>query len=282
MERVSLLEVKDLTVQKAGNAVLNRVSFSVQQGECLAVVGASGSGKSTLIKALTEKYFCNGSINFLEENGKTPGIATISHQHQFKNLSNTSSFYYQQRFNSLGSDDAMTVNDGLLMLNVSENSVDETLSLLGIMHVKFSPLIQLSNGEHKRFQLAKAVLQNAQWLLLDSPYVGLDIAARKLLNKIIDLLVSKGMHILLATSSAEMPQAVTHIALLENGVLQQKIIHAEFIKLNHSNSTSKKLLVLNTNDLANMLPAYSYSDFSVAIDMKDTNVEYHKKRFLII
>ena len=60
--------------------------------------------------------------------------------------------------------------------------IQETLKMLGIAYIRYTRLIQLSNGEHKRFQLAKAILQNADWLLLDSPYTGLDIAARKLLN----------------------------------------------------------------------------------------------------
>ena len=83
------------------------------------------------------------------------------------------------------------VNDVFENLGGDEKKIQETLELLDIAHIRYTRMIQLSNGEHKRFQLAKAVLQNADWLLLDSPYTGLDVAARKLLNAIIDKLSCK-------------------------------------------------------------------------------------------
>ncbi len=280
MKQTFLLKVKDLTVQKSGKTVLDKVSFSVNKGECLAIIGPSGSGKSILIKALTEKYFCKGSIDFYSEDGIPPRISTISHQHHFKNLSNTSSFYYQQRFNSNDAEDALTINEVLLTSGATENSITETLSLLGISHVQFTRLIQLSNGEHKRFQLAKAILQNAEWLLLDSPYTGLDIAARKLLNEIIDKLIFKGIHLLLVSSVANIPETITHVALLENGEIKEKISRNEFKKRKYILGGENHHPTLNSKSFEAMMPAYSYTDFSVAIDMVDTSVEYNKKIIL--
>lgn len=280
MKQTFLLKVNELTIQKSGKTVLDKVSFSVKKGECLAIIGPSGSGKSTLIKALTEKYFCKGSIDFYSEDGIPSRISTISHQHHFKNLSNTSSFYYQQRFNSNDAEDAVTINEALLTSGATENSIKETLSLLGISHVQFTRLIQLSNGEHKRFQLAKGVLQNSDWLLLDSPYTGLDVAARKLLNEIIDKLISKGIHVLLVTSVADIPQAIKHVALLEQGELKEKISHAEFKKRKHPLATKNQLPFLDAKSLEGMIPAYLFTDFSVAINVVDASVEYNNKKIL--
>ncbi len=280
MEQTSPLKVKDLTVQKSGKKILDEVSFRVNKGECLAIIGPSGSGKSTLIKSLTEKYFCKGSIDFYSEDKTSPRISTISHQHQFKNLSNTSSFYYQQRFNSNDAEDALTINEALLTSGATEKSIKDTLSLLEITHVQFTRLIQLSNGEHKRFQLAKAVLQNAEWLLLDSPYTGLDINARKLLNEILDGLISKGIHLLLVTSVADVPEKITHVALLEKGKLTEKITRSEFENRKHKFSVKRELLPLNTVFLEEMFPVYAHTDFSIAINMVNTSVEYNNKKIL--
>src|SRR6185312_4893245 len=179
----------------SGRLVLNDISFEIKEGECLAVIGSSGSGKSTLIKVLSGNYFSKGTVKFQTKNGHAPSVISISQQHHFKNLSNTSSFYYQQRFNSIDSEDAVMVNDVLKNICDDEDALVETLELLGIERIRYTRLIQLSNGEHKRFQLAKAILQEADWLLLDSPYTGLDVKARKMLNTIIDKLVAKGIHV---------------------------------------------------------------------------------------
>jgi molybdate transport system ATP-binding protein len=139
-------------------------------------------------------------------------------------------------------------------------------------------LIQLSNGEHKRFQLAKAVLQNAEWVLLDNPYIGLDIAARKLLNEIIDVLVAKGVHILLVTSASDMPSSITHVAKLENGILTFIMSRSDFDAEKATVSTTANISC--TQSFESVLPAYTHPDFSFAIRMVNTNVRYGNKQIL--
>jgi molybdate transport system ATP-binding protein len=280
MKQTSLLEVKNLTVQLSGKPVLNNVSFKIENGECLAIVGSSGSGKSTLIKALTSNYFNRGSVSFQKENSEVLRIIAISQQHHFKNLSNTATFYYQQRFNSCDSEDALTVNDVLEKLSNDEKRIHEILELFGITYVRYARLIQLSNGEHKRVQLAKAILQDADWLLLDSPYTGIDAAARKLLNTIIDKLVARGIHILLVTSFADMPKSITHVALLENGELKQNLRREEFERNRSLISKKSDVRLLDSKPLESMVPVYSHDEFSVAVKMINTNVVYNNRKIL--
>jgi molybdate transport system ATP-binding protein len=275
MKASPLLQVKSLTVQLPGKTVLKDVSFTIKPGERLAVIGASGSGKSTLVKTLTGKYFSHGTIEFANH----PRIVTIAQQHQFTNLSNLSSFYYQQRFNSADSEDSVTVHEALSVISADQSAIEKTISLLGMQTLQHTRLIQLSNGEHKRFQLAKALLQNAEWLLLDNPYTGLDVAARKLLNEILDTLAEKGIHFLLVTSPSNIPSSITHIALLEEGTITSVLTRAEF-EAKQNGSVLHKKNITQTHYYTSVAPAYSYTDFSVAIKMVDTNVVYHDKKIL--
>ena len=280
METLPLLYVKDLTVKLSGKAVLQDVSFTVNKGQQLAVIGPSGSGKTTLIKTLTGNHFNNGTISFQTTNGVKPQIEVISQQHQFKNLSNLNSFYYQQRFNSNDSEDAITVNDALNETGTDQTTIEETLSLLGIAHIKNTRLIQLSNGEHKRFQLAKAVLQKAEWLLLDNPYTGLDVSARKMLNGILNTLSDKGVNLLLVTSATDIPQCISHVALLKNGsltgVMERRLYEAE---KQTPVSVSEKKTHFN-GSLQSVKPAYTHPDFSFAIKMVNVNVNYNHRNIL--
>ncbi len=277
MKQAFLLEVKDLTVWLSGKAVLNNVSFNISRGECLAIIGPSGSGKSTLIKTLAGSYFSRGNVKFQNDNDKPPHIVAISQQHHFKNLSNTNTFYYQQRFNSCDTEDALMVNDVLENLSGDEKLVQQTLEMLGIEYIRYTRLIQLSNGEHKRFQLAKAILQNADWLLLDNPYTGLDVAARKLLNTVIDNLIAKGIHVLLVTSYIEIPESVTHVALLDDGKLKEKILRSEFKRPVQKRNNLK---LLSSKPLESIAPVYNHNEFAVAIKMVDTNIVYNGRKIL--
>lgn len=273
-----LLQVTGLTVQLSGRPVLQELSFSITEGQRLAVIGASGSGKTTLIKALTGQCFSRGEIVF--QNNRRPKMAVISQQHQFKNLSNLNSFYYQQRFNSNDAEDAPTVTEVLSEFTNDNALLEETLSLLQISHIADTRLIQLSNGEHKRFQLAEAVLQNAEWLLLDSPYTGLDIAARAMLNTLLDTLVVRGIQYILVTADSDIPASVTHVAVLANGKLEQMMPRADYLA---QPTLPKQSNVISDGFIAScktIPPAYTYPDFSVAIRMVNTSVVYNNRTIL--
>ena len=121
----TLLDVQNVTIQLSGKTVLEGITFSISEGEMLAVIGPSGSGKSTLLKILAGNYLSKGTIRYTGN----PKIITIAQQHYFKNLSNTSSFYYQQRFNSADTEDALTVLEALAAEGFNELQIDEVLSL---------------------------------------------------------------------------------------------------------------------------------------------------------
>ncbi|HVZ98642.1 MAG TPA: ATP-binding cassette domain-containing protein [Chitinophagaceae bacterium] len=262
-----------------GRAVLCNVSFDVNEGECLAITGESGSGKTTLLRAIAGKYFTSGEIWFDGKANKKPSVNLIEQQHYFRNLSNTSAFYYQQRFNSFDSEDALTVNDVLKSICHNDSQIAETLELLHITYLKNTRLIQLSNGEHKRFQIAEAILQGAEWLLLDNPYTGLDIAARKLLSDILSKLMDKGIHIMLVTSPSEIPSFVSHIISLHRDHSFEKRSRKEFVE---KNLLSKNIshFTIDSDSLDGIRPAYVYEEFSTAIRMVDTHVVYNNRKIL--
>ena len=96
---------------------------------------------------------------------------------------------------------------------------EEWLDSLHIRPLLSRPLIQLSNGENKRVQLAIALLKEPDLLILDNPFLGLDTEGRKVLHIIIDMLSARGMQLLLITHAGELPATITHVASLDNGSL---------------------------------------------------------------
>lgn len=273
----ALLQVEHLGVKLSGKTVLDDVSFTIKKGECLAIVGPTGSGKTTLIKALAGQLFSSGTIKFSQAQDTPPKITVISRQHQFTNLSNLSSFYYQQRFNSFDAEDAKTADHELRSTGANEREIENILKRFGVLHIRYAPLIQLSNGEHKRFQIAKAILQHTDWLLLDNPFTGLDVSARQMLSECLDDLVKNGIHILLITDPSNIPSAVSHVGMLKDGKLEQILAAEEFRK---NQQHVKPLVSLDKDALDKIEPAYSYPDFSVAVKMVNTNIVYDGRKIL--
>ncbi|HEY8972038.1 MAG TPA: ATP-binding cassette domain-containing protein, partial [Puia sp.] len=241
----NFLSLEGLTVTLGGRNVLNNLHLNILRKQQWAITGASGSGKSVLAHTLMGRHFHSGQLTFFKPTNK----AIVEQQHRFLNRSGTSDLYYQQRFNASDADQTMTVAQELApyfpVRPIEKNSPPRKISndgpsagasvtppataagqdlltweWLDTLHIRpllTRPLIQLSNGENKRVQLAIALLENPDLLILDNPFLGLDTEGRATLHHIINTLAEKGIQLLLITSPRELPAAITHVARLEEG-----------------------------------------------------------------
>lgn len=261
------LAVRDLKVSPGGRPVLKAISFSLAQGESAAIIGASGSGKTTLIQALANQLFYRGTVAYYPEK---PKLFIVSRQHRFNNLSNRSDFYYQQRFNSFDADDSRTVEEELRVRGKGEADITKVLDKVGILHRADTRLIQLSNGEHKRFQIAEAILEEPDWILLDSPYIGLDVDAREMLNELLNTLMRKGMQLILVTGSGELPSAIHKTYYLQDGVLLENDGRKGV-------GSREEGVVSNVQEIP---PAYLFDPFETAVRMDNVTIQYGDKIIL--
>ena len=265
-----ILQVENLTVAIQSKIIFENVSFEIQKERQYAIVGPSGSGKTALLHCLAGQSFYKGSIR------AKPGVSIVlvEQQHHFKNLSNTSSFYYQQRFNSMDAGDAMTVQEYLDDLD-SSSIENEFFELLGIDKLLPKPLIQLSNGENKRVQLIKALIQSPDILLLDNPFLGLDIAARDSLNKILQSIIKKGITIILITGAQLIPGIITDVIELKEKS-SRLINRALFMADNSIQLEIEKIDKSLLDELVNN----EDGSFDYAIKMKNVHVQYYENVIL--
>jgi molybdate transport system ATP-binding protein len=216
---IALAQLTDVSVTYNGVEILKNIHLTIEPGEQWAIVGKSGSGKTTLAHVLTGTVFHSGTLAFhLPNHLHANRILLIEQQHHFRNRSNTSDFYYQQRYNAADSENTMTVQEALAPF-IGASPASNWVEQLHLTHVLDEPLIQLSNGENKRLQLAKALFLDPAVLIMDNPFVGLDVEGRQTLHRIIDSIVASGITVILITPPQELPDSITHIAVLENGQL---------------------------------------------------------------
>ncbi|WP_290303980.1 ATP-binding cassette domain-containing protein [Mucilaginibacter flavus] len=239
--------INNATVRFLNNTLFKNLTFKINQNEHWALIGPSGSGKSALLQTIAGRFnITGGEINYhFDEqllstlphtNGvsaKTKLIALVEPRHHFKNLSNTSDFYYQQRYNSSDSEDALTVDNYLASVNTGQITAarwttENVLTLLNLHQLRDKQLIKLSNGETKRLMLAAALLKNPVLLLLDNPLTGLDIKTRQEFNGIINQIIASGISLIIATSAHEIPDAITHVAVLKEGTIVHETPRAKF------------------------------------------------------
>jgi molybdate transport system ATP-binding protein len=268
------VRLEQLNVTIAGKKVLQDISFTLQHNQQWAVTGPSGSGKTVLAETLVGRHFYTGAITTSFGTAETfhRHILVVEQQHRFHDLTNRSDFYYQQRFNASDAEQTLTVAQELAGYEAAnKNKLIEQLHLQPLLD---EPLIQLSNGENKRLQLAKALLQHPAMLVLDNPFIGLDVEGRKLLHTILNRLNKEGMHMLLITSAHELPGYITHIASLQNGNLTSTTTHEQF---KPAAVTAKPLF---TGEQLKKILSSNHTDFTTAVRMVDVHVQYGDKKIL--
>ena len=266
------ISIENVSVLLGGKSILHQIHLSTEKDEHWAIIGSSGAGKTTLAKAICNAIFFRGNIEVtnLTNPEVKPTVVLIEQQHRFKNKSNVENFYYQQRYNSTDKEDAITVDQDLKSIQINDIEKERWIAFFSIEHILNKPLIQLSNGENKRVQLTKTMLKKPDLLILDNPFVGLDVDGRNSLKSALNEITAQGISIILIASEQDLPSCITNIAFIENGKItsekektaekyslhlsQQNLIDSALLKkcfIQHENTFDEAVKMVNVNIVYN-------------------------------
>ncbi|MDF2191880.1 ATP-binding cassette domain-containing protein [Paraflavitalea sp. CAU 1676] len=272
------LQLDGVSVKLGAQQVLDNINLTILPGQHWAITGESGSGKTVLAHTLAGRHFYSGHINASFGTPETyhHQIIIVEQQHRFKDLTNRSDFYYQQRFNSFDAEQTATVGQLLADYITPDNqqAADRWIAQLQIGELLQEPVIQLSNGENKRLQLTIALLQHPQLLVLDNPFVGLDVNGRAILHDILGTISQTGIHLLLITTPEQLSPCITHVATLEKGVLTGAVAVADYV------APKAVSLSLPIEEAFRAMGDMQDTDFTTAIRMKNVSIQYEGKHIL--
>lgn len=201
--------VENLTFGYDYRTVLKEISFKLNSGDFLAVIGNNGSGKSTLVKCiLGVNKVAPGQI-FLDD----VDITT------FKTFINIG--YVPQKFDDFNYEFPITVNEILNASNINNLTEDEQLELLdkiGILELQNENINNLSGGQLQRVFIVRSLMNNPKMLILDEPTVGVDQKNVEAFYKLVNELNKDGITIILITHNIHESKAnLTHILSIYNG-----------------------------------------------------------------
>lgn len=208
------------------------VEFCLNAGEQLALVGPNGGGKSILIDIITGKYpllmnevaydFSPSNSNLVSDN-----LRYITFRDSYGDADG--SYYYQQRWNSQDMENIPVVGD--LLPQCKDEKLKESLyTLFRIEEMLQKPIILLSSGELRKFQLTKTLLSGPRVLIMDNPFIGLDARTRDLLKSLLaELIKVIGLQVILVLSkSDDIPDFITHVITVENMICGEKLPRSEY------------------------------------------------------
>lgn len=213
----TILEMKDVKFSyESGKEILHGVSFKVNRGEMVSIVGRNGAGKSTISKLICGFYKpTEGQILF---NGRDLVNDTIKERAEKIGI-------VMQNPNQMISKTMIfdEVALGLKVRGVSEdeikNRVFETLKICGLYEFRNWPISALSFGQKKRVTIASILVLNPEVIILDEPTAGQDFKHYTEIMEFLKELNQKGVTIIMITHDMHLMLEYTNRAIvLSNGV----------------------------------------------------------------
>lgn len=174
---MSVLEVKNVCFNYPDKSILDNISFCLEKGDFLCIVGTNGTGKSTLLKLI---------LNILKPNkGEIKILGELSSKFSsFQKIS-----YVSQKATGFNADFPATVEEivelglyserGFLKFYSKEDrqKVKKALERVGMENFSKKLIGKLSGGQQQRVFIAKALVNEPEIIFLDEPTVGIDIRA---------------------------------------------------------------------------------------------------------
>ena len=216
-----MIELKNITKSFQNGTitteVLKGVTFSMQQGEYVAIMGSSGNGKTTLMNILGCMLKASGGSYLLDG----ADIETLDDD-QLSELRNKKIGFVFQSFNLLDGTSALD-NVLLPLVYADEYPDDATERAVGLLEsvgledrIHYKPS-ELSGGQHQRVAIARALVNNPAIILADEPTGNLDSESSQEIMNILKRLHNQGKTIILITHNRNDAEYAGRTVFLRDG-----------------------------------------------------------------
>lgn len=208
-----ILTVDDLQVKYGGILALKGISFEVNKGEIVSLIGANGAGKTTTLRAISGLVPFTGRIQLLQGENEWLDLSTVAkHDIVRKGLAHSPE--------GRGIFPNLTVYENLFLGAFARNDKPEIAKDLEHCFELFPRLKErikqkagtLSGGEQQMVAISRALMAKPKVLLLDEPSLGLAPLIVAQIFEIIKKVNSEGMTVLLVEQNARMALKISHRA----------------------------------------------------------------------
>ena len=205
------LRTENLVKRYRSRTVVKYVSFDVEQGEIVGLLGPNGAGKTTSFYMIVGLIPPNEGKIFLDDENITNEPVYIRARKGIGYLSQEASV-----FRRLSVEDNMKAILEMTDLSKEEQRqrTESLLNEFGLTKIRKSLGIQLSGGERRRTEIARALALNPKFILLDEPFAGVDPIAVEDIQEIVAKMKTKNIGILITDHNVHETLSITDRAYL--------------------------------------------------------------------
>ena len=223
----TIIQVENLSKSYGSLCVIKDISFSVQKGEVLGIIGPSGSGKSTLLRCITQlETVSDGSIRICGEDLVRKGV--YAHKKQLRQVGLKVGLVFQNfnlfpHFSVLKNITEAQVSVLGLKQSVAEERARELLKKVGLAEKEKSYPFELSGGQQQRVSIARALALEPEVLFFDEPTSALDPELTGEVLKVIRELAQEKMTMVVVTHEMTFARDLSdRIIFMDGGVIVEE------------------------------------------------------------
>ena len=203
------LEIRNLTKSFGDTEVLHGISFTVESGTALGLLGRNGAGKTTTIRILMDVFKGNGGSVLLDGKPFDP------RKHQIGYLPEERGLYPKK-----------TVSEQLVYLGMlrglspkkAKENMKKWIERMGVSEYENRKLETLSKGNQQKVQLAQTLICNPDMIILDEPFSGLDPVNSQILKDVIREQIQEGKLVIFSSHQMSyVEEFCEKIAILNHG-----------------------------------------------------------------
>ena len=211
---------KEYLEEETPTRALRGVTFSIEKGEFVSIMGPSGSGKSTLLHILSFLDRPTGGSYTFE--GKS--IDDMD-DHELARVRNSDMGFVFQSFNLLS---RLTVYDNVeipllysdALSSTRQAAVEEAVRSVGLEEKIYTEAAKLSGGQKQRVAIARALVTNPNVIFADEPTGNLDSESGLQVMEILESLNDKGRTVVLVTHETQTAEFANRIIKIKDGIVE--------------------------------------------------------------
>lgn len=256
------LEVKEIKKSFSGNEVLHGISFSVESGKALGLLGRNGAGKTTTIRIIMDVFKANSGEILLDGKKFNPRNYQIGYLPEERGLypkkNVTEQLVYLAELRGMGK-------------KAAKESAQKWLKKLGIEEYATRTLDSLSKGNQQKVQLAQSLICDPEIVILDEPFSGLDPVNAQILKDTVSELISENKLVIFSSHQMSyVEEFCEDIAIINKGEMvlggNLKEIKKEF---------GNNRLVLSANNMTlNELESICRAKFNDLVIVNEVKKDY--------
>ncbi|MCD2502083.1 ATP-binding cassette domain-containing protein [Clostridium sp. NSJ-145] len=259
------LEVKELRKTFEDNEVLHGISFSVESGKALGLLGRNGAGKTTTIRILMDVFKANSGEILMDGRNFNPKDFQIGYLPEERGLYPKKKVMEQIVY--LATLRGMTKKE-------AKESTRKWLNRLGVSEYENRKLETLSKGNQQKVQLAQTLVCNPDIIILDEPFSGLDPVNSQILKDVVNELIADNKLVIFSSHQMSyVEEFCDEIAIINKG----EIVLSGNLK-NIKKDFGKNRLILSANNMSlEELSSFAAKNLADIVKVYET-----KKNFIVL